>query len=184
MIRFRRVLRHGCYRLRAVLGVAARRVRIRRRSSAGSRLEDPTRDDRESVDVIGEVDYEYELDSSTIVRERVGDPAPIRTRRCRRSRTSRSSSSSTRSRRASQFGVFHDTFVDVALPIVITQARELSLVERRRPQRQHRRVQDGILPTDGFDARDPGTPTTGDSCSAAPTATASTRSTSASASRR
>ena len=112
---------------------------------------------QKSVDVYTEVEYTYELDSSRLVRERVGDPNanPL------------SGVPTVRDLKFNQFshtltprisvGVFHDTFVYAALPIVIQQVRELSLdtgVDRAGPRRYRR-----LLAADGFDARDPGTPT-------------------------
>ena len=83
---------------------------------------------QKSVDVFGEVDYSYELDSSTVVRERLGpgaDPdAPLPTvqdlkyKQFKHTITPRL-----------QVGIYHDTFLYAALPIVITQVRELSLVD-------------------------------------------------------
>lgn len=60
-----------------------------------------------------------------------------------------------------ELGVYRDTWLSVALPIVIAQSRELSLqdgVDRDSSST----LRDGILPFDGFDARDPGTALPGD----------------------
>ena len=123
-----------------------------------SELEAPYAD--QSVDVITEIDYEYELDSSSLVRERVGpgaDPsAPLPTTRDLTFRQFRHTITP-----RIQFGVFKNTFVTVALPIVIQQAREIHLddgVDRTGSTA----VTDGLISANGFDSRDPGTATTGD----------------------
>jgi hypothetical protein len=114
-----------------------------------------------SVDVWTEIDYAYELDSSTIVRERVGDPAadPL------------AGVPTVRDLEFKQFrhvltprlhvGVFRDTFVTAAVPIVIQQVRELRFIDAN-DRAGSSTVADGLLPVEGFDARDPGTPTPGD----------------------
>ena len=114
---------------------------------------------QKGVDVYGEVEYEYELDSSTIVRERVGDPAadPLNGVTTVRDLDFKQYKHTLTPRL--YVGVFRDTFVYGALPIVITQARELSFIN---PARGSSTVNDGLLPMQGFDARDPGTPTPGD----------------------
>ena len=116
---------------------------------------------KKAVNVVAEIDYAYELFSSRIVRERVGDPnadplggvptiRDLEFQQFRHTVTPRL-----------QVGVFRNTFVSVALPIVINQARELRLgdgVDRAGSPS----VVDGILPMQGFDANDPATPTSGD----------------------
>lgn len=115
----------------------------------------------EAVEVFGSVDYEYEADSSDVVRERVGDPAAdpnaplpvakdLRFKQFRHTITPRV-----------QVGIYHDVFVNVALPIVVTQARELHL-DSGVTRDGSSTVQDGILPMQGFDARDPTTAPPGD----------------------
>lgn len=127
---------------------------------AAQPAEDPTADYSEkSVDVYGVVDYSYELDSSTIVRERVGPGAdpnqqPPTVQDLKYKQFAHTLTP------ALHIGVFQDAFFSVALPITITQVRELSLVDPTN-RAGSTTVQDGILPADGFDARDPGTPTTG-----------------------
>lgn len=108
----------------------------------------------------GEVDYSYELDSSTIAREWLGPSADptggiplvrdLDFTQFRHKITPRL-----------QVGIFHDTFVSVALPIIVTQVRELTLVPGL-DRTGSSTVADGILPASGFDARDPGTSTAGD----------------------
>lgn len=112
-----------------------------------------------SVDLYAEIFYNYELATSTIARERVGAGADP-TGRTPLVRDMEFQSFKHTITPRIQVGVFHNTFIYAALPIVITQARELSLVDGLdRPQSST--VYDGLLPADGFDARDPGTPTPG-----------------------
>jgi hypothetical protein len=106
------------------------------------------------------LDYEYQLDSSLITRERVGavgtDPlGPIQRSRdlefhqYRHVLTPRV-----------ELGVYHDTYLTLALPIIIGQARELELASGvDRPNSTT--IDDGLLPADGFDARDPSAPPPG-----------------------
>jgi len=113
-----------------------------------------------NADLYGEIDYSYQLSSSTLVRERVGSGAdprgaiPLRTdlefKQFRHVITPRL-----------QLGVFHDTFVYVAMPIVVNQVRELRLAGGV-TRDSSSTVRDGLVTADGFDARDPGTATTGD----------------------
>jgi hypothetical protein len=115
---------------------------------------------QKSVDIYGQVDYSYELDSAAIVRERVGpgaDPnAPLPTvhdldyKQFKHTITP-----------SLHVGIFRDTFLYAALPIVITQVRELSLVDGV-SRTDSTTVTDGLLPSQGFDARDPSTPAAGD----------------------
>ncbi|HEY5948539.1 MAG TPA: hypothetical protein VIV40_23770 [Kofleriaceae bacterium] len=116
---------------------------------------------QKSVDVFTEIDYAYELDSSTIVRERVGDPnadplngvqtvRDLEFKQFRHTLTPRL-----------QVGVFHDTFVTVALPIIIQQTRELRFIDAN-DRGGSSTVADGLVPMEGFDARDPGVQTPGD----------------------
>lgn len=115
----------------------------------------------QSVNIITEIDYSYELDSSSLVRERVGDPdadpnAPLSTIRDLKFRQFRHTITP-----RFEVSVFTNTFVTFALPIVIQQAREITLddgVDRAGSTA----VTDGLISQDGFDSRDPGTPTTGD----------------------
>jgi hypothetical protein len=113
-----------------------------------------------AVNVSTEVDYAYELTSATIAREAIGagadpyGPVPLvrdmAFKQFRHTITPRV-----------QIGIFDNTFITAALPIIITQVRE----HRATPgldRGQTTAVRDGILPADGFDARDPGTPTPGD----------------------
>lgn len=130
--------------------------------AGGDEPEDPSAPyASDSVDVITEIDYAYELDSSSLVRERVGIPgadpnAPLQTARDLRFRQFRHTITP-----RIEVGVFNNTFVTVALPIVIQQAREITLddgVDRGTSTA----VTSGLISGAGFDSRDPGTPTTGD----------------------
>jgi len=107
------------------------------------------------------VDYEYEVDTSNIDREHVGDPgadplAPLTRQhdlvfhQYKHTVTPRL-----------DVGVYHDTWLSVALPIIVTQARELRLgsgVDRS----ESPSVLSGYIPESGFDAHDPLTPPPGD----------------------
>jgi hypothetical protein len=113
-----------------------------------------------SVPFYAEVFYNYELASSTIARERLsGGADPTGGIPLRRDLEFTSFKHTITPR--IQVGVFKDTFIYAALPIVIAQARELSLVEGV-SRTSSTTVQDGLLPPEGFDARDPGTMTPGD----------------------
>lgn len=123
--------------------------------------DDPSADHpQKSIDVYGQVDYSYELDSSTIVRERLGpgadaneQPPTVQDLAFKQFKHTITPSL--------HVGIFRDAFFYAALPIVITQVRELSLVDGS-DRGGSATIQDGILPMSGFDARDPGTPTPGD----------------------
>ncbi|HEY5924896.1 MAG TPA: hypothetical protein VIV11_24615 [Kofleriaceae bacterium] len=120
-----------------------------------------------SVDVWTELDYAYELSSSRLFREVVDpnrDPldgtrtvSDLEFKQFRHVLTPRV-----------QVGVFRDTFLSAALPIVIQQARELRFDDPNgRPISPT--VRDGLIPMDGFDSNDPGTPTVGDLAFRGPT---------------
>jgi hypothetical protein len=117
------------------------------------------RDDR--IDAVGTVDYEYEQDSSTIWRESVHDtnadpssPLPLHRdlafHQFKHTLTPRL-----------DVGLVRDSWFTVALPVTITQTRELRL-DQGVDRTGGSTVVDGLLPSTGFDARDPSTPTTGD----------------------
>jgi hypothetical protein len=102
------------------------------------------------------LDYEYQLDSSTITREFIGgtdiDPnggIPIKRdlsfHQFRHVLTPRV-----------ELGIVRDTWISASLPIIITQSRELELAGG--VDREHSStLRDGFLPMGGFDARDPST---------------------------
>ncbi len=104
------------------------------------------------------LDYAYEVETSTIAREIVNDDPTGRQKttndlsfhQYRHVITPRL-----------ELGIYHDTWFSVALPITVTQARELKLhdgIDRAGSTT----ITDGLLPMDGFDATDPTSPTTGD----------------------
>ncbi|HUS32477.1 MAG TPA: hypothetical protein VMZ53_28445 [Kofleriaceae bacterium] len=126
----------------------------------GQDPEDPNSDHaQKSVDIYGQVDYAYELDSSSLIRERLGpgsDPnAAVPTVHDLKFHQFKHTITP-----SVHVGIFRDTFFYAALPIVITQVRELELddgVDRAGSPT----VTDGLLPMQGFDARDPTTPAAG-----------------------
>lgn len=120
----------------------------------------PNPETGKTINVSAEVDYAYELDSSTIIRERTGSGADplggiptvrdLDFEQFRHTITPRL-----------QIGIFRNTFLTAALPIIITQARELRFLTAGN-RAASSTVADGLLSENGFDARDPGTPTPGD----------------------
>lgn len=106
------------------------------------------------------VDYEYAIESASILREAVGettDPlAPLPRRRDLAFQQFRH----TIIPRA-ELGIYHDTWVSFAIPITLTQVRELKLGDGV-TRETSTTVEDGILPAEGFDARDPGVAPPGD----------------------
>ncbi len=115
----------------------------------------------EAVGIIAGVDYSYEADKSEVTRERVGLPGtdpnaalPIRKdlafKQFRHVITPHA-----------EVGLVGGFFLSAALPIVITQARELHL-DSGVTRGTSSTLNDGIIPQAGFDARDPGTPPPGD----------------------
>lgn len=111
--------------------------------------------------LIGSLDYEYEADTSEVTRERVGLPGtdpnaalPVRKdlkfHQYRHTITPRA-----------DIGLVSGFFLSAALPIVITQARELRL-DSAVPRDQSSTLLDGFVPMGGYDARDPSTPPGGD----------------------
>ncbi len=126
----------------------------------GQDPDDPTVDEaQKSVDIYAEVLYNYELSSSTIARERTGTRPPSGSIPLVRDLEFQGFKHTLTPRL--QVGVFRDTFIYAALPIIITQARELSIADGL-DRGESSTVRDGLLPAEGFDARDPGTPTAGD----------------------
>jgi hypothetical protein len=106
-----------------------------------------------------EADYEYDADSAAIAREQVGattDPlAPLPVRR-----ELEYHQSSHRITPRAELGVYRDLWVSFAAPIVLARSSELDLaggVDRTAAST----FLDGILPSTGFDARNPMTPLTG-----------------------
>src|SRR4051812_13960721 len=117
-------------------------------------------DPGDPIDFHVRLDYEYQVDRAQITREQInvsGDPLTGITRskdlqfhQYRHVLTPKV-----------DLGIYHDTWLTVSLPIIIAQARELSLasgVDRANSST----LGDGLLPPAGFDARDPSTPPPGD----------------------
>lgn len=101
------------------------------------------------------VDYAYSIESARIEREAVGagaDPLggipradDLSFKQFRHTLTPKL-----------ELGILRDSFISFAVPIVIAQARELSLDGIARDASST--IRDGLLTADGFDARDPSTP--------------------------
>ena len=101
------------------------------------------------------VDYTYSVDSSKIQREaagantdplgRVGDVDDLSFKQFKHTLTPKV-----------ELGLLRDSWVSFAIPIVITQERELSLDGVSRDDSST--IRDGLLTADGFDGRDPSTP--------------------------
>jgi hypothetical protein len=108
------------------------------------------------------IDYEYEVDKSVITRERVGTDIAD---------TVSGAIPKTKDLLYHQYkhtvtpkldvGVFPDTWITVALPIIIQQSRELRLADGV-DRADSTTLQDGFVPTDGYDAADPTTAPGGD----------------------
>ena len=107
------------------------------------------------------IDYAYDLQSSVIMREHVGgadaDPLggiprskDLEFHQFRHILTPRA-----------EVGIFRDTWLSIALPIIISQARELKLASGI-GRADSQTLSSGLLPPDGFDARDASTPPPGD----------------------
>ncbi len=103
------------------------------------------------------VDYTYTLDSATLFREDVAagplDPLPrqrdLDFKQYRHTLIPKA-----------ELGVYRDTWVSFAVPVVIAQSRELSLADGI-SRDSSSTIRDGLLTADGFDARDPTTPLPG-----------------------
>jgi hypothetical protein len=121
------------------------------------------------------LDYDYTLRRSTIERERVGegsaqigDPLPV-------SKELTYTSSRHTITPKLELGLYHDLSVMIAMPIVVLDTRELDLDQRDTPctftpdpntvcvdRSNSSVIRDGLLPANGFDARDPATSFPGD----------------------
>jgi hypothetical protein len=107
-----------------------------------------------------DVDYEYDIDSALITREHVGDPgadplAPL----------ARQRQLSFHQRRQLltpkiELGLFAGFWVSFGVPIVLGHSRELDVADGV-DRATATTFTDGILPADGYDARNPGTPPSG-----------------------
>jgi len=106
-------------------------------------------------------DYEYDIDSSVITREQVGNPAADPLAPLPRSRDLQFHGYRHLLTPKIELGVYHNTWVSFAVPIVLAQTGELDLASG--VDRAHSSTfADGILTGNGFDARDPTTPPAGD----------------------
>lgn len=103
------------------------------------------------------LDYTYEVDTSTIAREITNDD-PL----ARQKTTNDLSFHQFRHviTPKLELGIYHDTWISVALPITVNQARELELADGI-SRDMSTTLRDGLLPMEGFDATDPSSPTTG-----------------------
>jgi len=109
------------------------------------------------IDFFVHVDYEYTSDKSSLVRERAGDPSanPLGPVPVLNDLKFKQTSHLVTPR--IEMGVFHDTWLSVALPVVISQSHELDTdtgVDRNTSST----IEDGLLPASGFDATDPSNP--------------------------
>lgn len=135
------------------LGLAALAMAAPARANPAS-LVASAADPDDPADLYLSLDYEYSVDTASIWRERVGgttDPlAPLPKirdlsfKQYRHQLTPRA-----------DLGVFHNTSLYAALPIVIAQQRELVLGEGVSREGSST-IADGLVPEGGFDARDPG----------------------------
>ncbi len=102
------------------------------------------------------IDYAYEMVSATIVREGVGEPVDPLAPLPKHDDLSFKQYRHTMIPKA-ELGVYRGTWISFAVPVVIAQARELSLASGITRDGSST-IRDGLLTADGFDARDPGTP--------------------------
>jgi hypothetical protein len=107
-----------------------------------------------------DVEYEYDIDNARISREQVGNPDAdplgplpkhdqLQYHQTRHLITPKL-----------ELGVYHNTWISFAVPIVLAQSSELRLVDGV-DRATASTFTDGLLPAGGFDARDPGTPLPG-----------------------
>lgn len=110
-------------------------------------------DPDDPVDLHLQLDYEFSAESASIWRERVGgttDPlAPLPKIRDLAFKAARHQLTP-----RADLGIYHNTSIYAALPIVIAQSRELTLGEGV-TRADSSTLTDGLVPTGGFDARDP-----------------------------
>jgi len=100
------------------------------------------------------LDYDYEIESALITRDEVGDPnadplGPVPNHRDLEFHQYRHVITPT-----IELGVSHAPYLIFSVPIVIAQARELSLASGV-DHTDSTTIRDGFLPANGFDARDP-----------------------------
>ena len=108
----------------------------------------------------GDVVYEYELDRAQITRERAGDPAADPQAALPRRRELEFHQARQLVTPKVELGVGHRLWVSFAAPIVVAQRRELDLAGGADRATTSTFV-DGILPANGFDARNPSAPPSG-----------------------
>lgn len=117
-------------------------------------------DPDDAVDLNVRLDYEYSIDSASIFREAVGeavDPLdPIPKHRDLAFKQYRHLLVP-----SAELGIYHNSWLSFALPIVIAQQRELTL-GKGVTRDTSLTLLDGLVPASGFDARDPGTALPGD----------------------
>jgi len=107
------------------------------------------------------LDYGYELSSSTIMRERIGDPTSDPLGGIPRSNDLAFHQYRHILTPRAEVGIFRDTWLSLALPIVVSQARELELAPGI-GRADSSTLGGGLLPAQGFDARDTSTAPPGD----------------------
>jgi len=107
------------------------------------------------------IDYGYQMDSSVIMRERVGAPDADPLGGIPRSKDLAFHQFRHLLTPRAEVGILRDTWLSVALPIVIGQARELELANGI-DRAGSLTLNSGLLPAQGFDARDPSTAPPGD----------------------
>lgn len=106
-----------------------------------------------SIDLHVRLDYSYQLDRSTITRERVGTISDPLAAIPREKDLDFTQSQHVITPRA-DLSVFQDTWLSLALPITIGQARELAFADGVNAASSST-FTDGLLTGGGFDARDP-----------------------------
>jgi len=107
------------------------------------------------------VDYEYQVDSSLVAREDAGAPGADPLGGLPLSRELEFQQTRHVLTPRAELGVFRDTWLSFAVPIVLGQQRELELA-RGADRAGLTTVADGLLPAGGYDVRDPSTSPPGD----------------------
>lgn len=117
-------------------------------------------DPGDPIDLHVRLDYEYDIDRALITRERIGDPSTDPLGGIPRHRDLAFHQYRHLLTPKLELGVYRDTWISVALPVTISQSRELTLASGV-GRMQSSTLQDGLLPAEGFDAQDPGTAPSG-----------------------
>ncbi|HEU0034425.1 MAG TPA: hypothetical protein VFQ53_27570 [Kofleriaceae bacterium] len=106
-----------------------------------------------SVDLHLRLDYEYQVDTANVMREVLGTEQPLDPIKLNRDLTFHQVRHLLTP--TAELGLYHDSWLSFALPIVVSQSRELELdgIDRG----DSTTLINGLLPMTGFDARDPGT---------------------------